>query len=100
MKKILLLTLCALAGLNAQAKPAAKAKAPAAKSAKPVLNFSLPQVKTDTLLTSAELSGTPVLIAVVSSGCGYCQRTLPLAGYKNNSRVCGRQPQTPVGFVK
>ena len=77
MKKILLLTLCALAGLNAQAKPAAKAKAPAAKSAKPVLNFSLPQVKTDTLLTSAELSGTPVLIAVVSSGCGYCQRTLP-----------------------
>ncbi|WP_428073221.1 TlpA family protein disulfide reductase [Candidatus Avelusimicrobium aviculae] len=77
MKKILLVTLCVLAGLNAQAKPAAKAKSPAAKPAQPVLSFSLPQVKTDRLLTSESLSGTPVLIAVVSSGCGYCQRTLP-----------------------
>lgn len=74
MKQMFLFTLVAALGLSAQAKPSAAVKTPAAK---PALNFALPQVRTDRLLTSAELSGTPVLIAVVSSGCGYCQRTLP-----------------------
>lgn len=55
----------------------AQPQAPAPKTTQPVLNFALPQVKTDSLLTSAELTGTPVLLAVLSSGCGYCRRTLP-----------------------
>ncbi len=77
MKKIFLFALFAVLGIAAQAKPAATAKTPAAPAAKPALDFSLPQVRTDRQLSSKELSGTPVLIAVVSSGCGYCQRTLP-----------------------
>lgn len=82
MKKVLLFlsVLCVAAALSAapaKAKKAAK-KAPAkraAVSAAPV--FSLPQVRSDARRSTLDYTGTPLLIAVVSSGCTHCQKTLP-----------------------
>ena len=81
MKKLLLLLsiLCVSAALSAAPAKAKKTvkKAPAKKaavSAAPV--FSLPQVRSGTQWTTLDYTGTPLLIAVVSSGCTYCQKTL------------------------
>ncbi len=77
MKKLFLFLLFFSWGMTPPPAQAGKTSPAAATQAPQTLHFALPQVKTDTLLTSAELTGTPVLIAVVSSGCGYCKRTLP-----------------------
>lgn len=83
MKKLLLFlsVLCVSAVLSAAPAKAKKAvkKAPVKKASvsasAPV--FSLPQVRSGGQWTTLDYAGTPLLIAVVSSGCPHCQNTLP-----------------------
>lgn len=94
MKKIYLLAgIFCLAGVLNAAPAATRAKAKkvsaaAQKRAKATANvkqkpaaatvqFALPTVRRGDTWTTADYTGTPLLVAVVSSGCPHCQKTLP-----------------------
>lgn len=57
-----------------RAKATAKVKQQPAVSA---IQFALPTVRRGDTWTTADYTGTPLLVAVVSSGCPHCQKTLP-----------------------
>lgn len=62
------------AAAQKRAKATAKVKQkPAAATAQ----FALPTVRRGDTWTTADYTGTPLLVAVVSSGCPHCQKTLP-----------------------
>lgn len=47
------------------------------KPAAATVQFALPTVRRGDTWTTADYTGTPLLVAVVSSGCPHCQKTLP-----------------------
>lgn len=94
MKKIYLLAgIFCLAGVLNAAPAATRAKAKKVSAAaqkrakatvkvkqKPAaatVQFALPTVRRGDTWTTADYTGTPLLVAVVSSGCPHCQKTLP-----------------------
>lgn len=90
MKKIYLLAgIFCLAGVLNAAPAATRAKAKkvsaaaqkrakaTAKPAAATVQFALPTVRRGDTWTTADYTGTPLLVAVVSSGCPHCQKTLP-----------------------
>ena len=60
----------------AQNRPTATAKVNQ-KPAAATVQFALPTVRRGDTWTTADYTGTPLLVAVVSSGCPHCQKTLP-----------------------
>lgn len=62
------------AAAQKRAKATAKVKQ---KSAAATVQFALPTVRRGDTWTTADYTGTPLLVAVVSSGCPHCQKTLP-----------------------
>ncbi|MDE3277084.1 MAG: TlpA disulfide reductase family protein [Spirochaetota bacterium] len=63
------------AAAQKRAKATAKVKQ---KPAAATVQFALPTVRRGDTWTTADYTGTPLLVAVVSSGCPHCQKTLPL----------------------
>lgn len=62
------------AAAQKRAKATAKVKQ---KPAAATVQFALPTVRRGDTWTTADYTGTPLLVAVVSSGCPHCQKTLP-----------------------
>lgn len=62
------------AAAQKRAKATAKVKQ---KPAAATVQFALPTVRHGDTWTTADYTGTPLLVAVVSSGCPHCQKTLP-----------------------
>lgn len=62
------------AAAQKRAKATAKVKQ---KPAAATVQFALPTVLRGDTWTTADYTGTPLLVAVVSSGCPHCQKTLP-----------------------
>ena len=62
------------AAAQKRAKATAKVKQ---KPAATTVQFALPTVRRGDTWTTADYTGTPLLVAVVSSGCPHCQKTLP-----------------------
>lgn len=62
------------AAAQKRAKATAKVKQ---KPAAATIQFALPTVRRGDTWTTADYTGTPLLVAVVSSGCPHCQKTLP-----------------------
>lgn len=62
------------AAAQKRAKATAKVKQ---KPAAATVQFALPTVRRGDNWTTADYTGTPLLVAVVSSGCPHCQKTLP-----------------------
>lgn len=62
------------AAAQKRAKATAKVKQ---KPAAATVQFALPTVRRGDAWTTADYTGTPLLVAVVSSGCPHCQKTLP-----------------------
>lgn len=62
------------AAAQKRAKATAKIKQ---KPAAATVQFALPTVRRGDTWTTADYTGTPLLVAVVSSGCPHCQKTLP-----------------------
>lgn len=62
------------AAAQKRAKATAKVKQ---KPAAATVQFALPTVRRGDTWTTADYTGTPLLVAVVSSGCPHCKKTLP-----------------------
>lgn len=62
------------AAAQKRAKATAKVKQ---KPAAATVQFALPTVRRGDTWTTADYTGTPLLVVVVSSGCPHCQKTLP-----------------------
>lgn len=62
------------AAAQKRAKATAKVKQ---KPAAATVQFALPTVRRGDTWTTADYTGTPLLVAIVSSGCPHCQKTLP-----------------------
>ena len=63
--------------VSAAAQKRAKATAKVKQKPAATVQFALPTVRRGDTWTTADYTGTPLLVAVVSSGCPHCQKTLP-----------------------
>lgn len=80
MKKLLFCAVClacCAALYAAPAKAKKRVKPQVQKTAVPTVSFTLPLARTDASWSTADYAGTPLLVALLSSGCPYCKKTVP-----------------------
>lgn len=93
------------AAAQKRAKATAKVKQ---KPAAATVQFALPTVRRGDTWTTADYTGTPLLVAVVSSGCPHCQKTLPqleearkaLRNVQFVAVFTDSEPQKPLALLK
>lgn len=93
------------AAAQKRAKATAKVKQ---KPAAATVQFALPTVRRGDTWTTADYTGTPLLVAVVSSGCPHCQKTLPqleearkaLRNVQFVAVFTDREPQKPLALLR
>ena len=95
----------ATAQKQAKAKASPKVKQ---KTAAATVQFALPTVRRGDTWTTADYTGTPLLVAVVSSGCPHCKKTLPqleearkaLRNVQFVAVFTDSEPQKPLALLK
>ena len=89
------------AAAQKRAKATAKVKQ---KPAAATVQFALPTVRRGDTWTTADYTGTPLLVAVVSSGCPHCQKTLPQLEEARkalrNVLFTDSEPQKPLALLR